>query len=110
MSLQMYDNFLIMTIFSPKKQVIKAQKTHFSPRKTDSLCLDRRTKEHKTSFCTYVLMSKTCDTDALRLDRRTKEHKISFCTYVLMSKTCNGDFLPRKTGGAEMQSLIVKTI
>lgn len=50
----MYDNFLTMTIFSPKKQVIVAQKPHFSPRKTD--------------------------------------------------------FLPRKTGGAEMQSLIVKTI
>jgi hypothetical protein len=43
-----------MTIFSPKKQVIMAQKPHFSPRKTD--------------------------------------------------------FLPRKTGGAEMHSLIVKTI
>jgi hypothetical protein len=43
-----------MTIFSPKKQVIMAQKPHFLPREID--------------------------------------------------------FLPRKTGGAEMLSLIVKTI
>ena len=55
----------------------------------DSLCLDRRTKEHKHLFCNYVLMSKPCNGYSLCLDRRTKEHKTSFCTYVLMSKTCD---------------------
>ena len=54
-----------------------------------ALRLDRRTKEHKTSFCTYVLMPKICNGDSLCFDRRTKEHKTSFCTSVLMSKPSN---------------------